>query len=252
LEKVRLIARLDIKGDNLIKGIHLEGLRVLGNSQEKAQEYYNQGADELIYIDLVASLYGRSKLTEIIRLTATNVFVPLTVGGGIRNIDDVADLLRAGADKIALNTAAINRPELIREIAQKYGAQCVVVSIEAKRTSIGKWEAFTEAGREPSGRDVVEWAKYASKLGAGELLVTSIDQEGTGKGFDNKLIKAISDSVSIPVIASGGYGELKHVTEVVQSGANALAIAGSLHYDKITVPEIRKYALAENISVRRL
>ena len=191
-------------------------------------------------------------MTEIIRLTATNVFVPLTVGGGIRNIDDVADLLRAGADKIALNTAAINRPELIREIAQKYGAQCVVVSIEAKCTAIGKWEAFTEAGREPSGRDAVEWAKYASELGAGELLVTSIDQEGTGKGFDNKLVKAISDSVSIPVIASGGYGELKHVSEVVHSGANALAIAGSLHYDKITMPEIRKYALAKNISVRRL
>ena len=252
MEKIRLIARLDIKGDNLIKGIHLEGLRVLGEPQEKAHNYYNQGADELIYIDLVASLYGRSKLTEIIRKTATNVFVPLTVGGGIRNIEDVADLLSAGADKIALNTAAINRPELISEIAQKYGAQCVVVSIEAKRTAVGKWEAFTEAGREPSGRDAVEWARYAKELGAGELLLTSIDKEGTGKGFDNDLISKISESVSIPVIASGGYGELNHISEVVHSGANAIAIAGGLHYGKITFPEIRKYALSENISVRHL
>ena len=182
-KKVRLIARLDIKGPNLIKGVHLEGLRVLGDPQEYASKYYAQGADELIYIDIVASLYGRSKLPEIVSRTVENIFIPLTVGGGIRNIDDVKELLRAGADKVAINTAAVQRPELISEISRRFGSQCMVLSIEAKKQSDGLWEVYTDSGREKTGIDVVDWAEEGVSKGAGEILLTSIDAEGLGEGF---------------------------------------------------------------------
>jgi imidazole glycerol-phosphate synthase subunit HisF len=212
---VRLIARLDIKGPNLIKGVHLEGLRVIGDPQDYARRYYEQGADELLYIDIVASLYGRSKLTEIVRRAARDVFVPMTVGGGIRTIDDVSDLLRSGADKVAVNTAAVRRPELIGEVAQRFGSQCMVLSIEAKQQSSGRWEVYTDCGRERSGIDVVEWARQGVERGAGEILVTSIDREGTRKGFDLALTGAIAKAVNVPVIASGGYGKAEDLNEVV-------------------------------------
>src|SRR4051794_2997384 len=173
---VRLIARLDIKGPNLIKGIHLEGLRVIGDPQLHARRYYEQGADELIYMDIVASLYGRNSLHDIVRRAVHDVFVPLTVGGGLRSAEDVRDMLRAGADKVAINTAAVKRPELIRESARKFGSQCMVLSIEAKRVGEERWEAYTDNGRERTGLDVVEWAKRGVELGAGEVLVTSVDQ----------------------------------------------------------------------------
>ena len=252
MANVRLIARLDIKGPNLIKGVHLEGLRVIGDPQEYARRYYEQGADELIYIDIVASLYGRSKLTEIVRRAAHDVFVPMTVGGGVRSTDDVRDLLRAGADKVAINTAAVRRPELITEVSRRFGSQCMVLSIEAKQQAQGRWEVFTDCGRERSGVDAVEWAQRGVRLGAGEILLTSIDREGTRKGFDVALIKAISSTVTVPVIASGGYGEAQHLLDVVQQGtADAVALADALHYNRTTLPVVRQQALQAGITMRQ-
>lgn len=251
MSRIRLIARLDIKGPNLIKGIHLEGLRVIGNPAEYAQKYYSQGIDEIVYMDVVASLYGRNSLHDIVRSTANNVFVPLTVGGGIRSIDDVRDLLRAGADKITINTAAVQNPELIREISHAFGSQCVVLSVEAKRQSEGKWEAYTDNGRERTGLDVLDWVRRGVELGAGEVMVTSVDQEGTRKGFDCKLVRAIRDVVDVPVIASGGMGSLSHLNEVVQEGgANAVAIAGFFHYNVSTISELRREAIDSGIEMR--
>jgi cyclase len=248
---VRLIARLDMKGPNLIKSVHLEGLRVIGDPQEHARRYYEQGVDELIYIDVVASLYGRSKLTEIVRRAAHDVFVPMTVGGGIRTLDDVTDLLRAGADKVAINTAAVHRPNLIREVARRFGSQCMVLSIEAKHHGPEQWEVYTDCGRERSGLSVVDWARRGVELGAGEILVTSIDQEGTRKGFDVGLVRAISSAVSVPVIASGGYGEPRHLAAVVRDGrADAVAFADVLHYGRSTLAELRAAARAAEIEVR--
>lgn len=248
--QVRLIARLDIKSSNLIKGVHLEGLRVIGDPQEYARRYYEQGADELLYIDIVASLYGRSKLTEIVRKAAHDVFVPLTVGGGIRTVDDVRDLLRAGADKVAINTAAVRRPELIGEVSRRFGAQCMVLSIEAKRQSPAHWEVYTDCGREKSGLDAVDWARRGVELGVGEILVTSIDCEGTRKGFDNALVSAISSAVDVPVIASGGFGQPVHLREVVEAGADAVAFADALHYGRSSLPDIRRMAGDFGIAVR--
>lgn len=248
---VRLIPRLDIKGPNLIKGIHLEGLRVLGDPQVFAQRYYEQGADELIYMDIVASLYGRNSLRDIVSRTAQDVFIPLTVGGGVRSVDDVRELLRAGADKIAANTAAVRRPEMITEVAHAFGSQCMVLSIEAKRSGPGKWEVFTDNGREHTGLDVVEWVRKATDLGAGEILLTSVDQEGTRKGFDVELVQAVTAATSIPVIASGGMGSIDHLVEVCTTGqADAVAIADALHYNRLTLDEIRAGALSMGVSMR--
>lgn len=253
MANVRLIARLDIKGPNLIKGVHLEGLRVVGDPQEYARRYYEQGADELIYMDIVASLYGRSKLTEIVRRAAHDVFVPMTVGGGVRNVDDVRDLLRGGADKVAINTAAVRRPELVTEVARRFGSQCMVLSIEAKQQAPGRWEVYTDCGRERSGVDVVEWACRGVQLGAGEILVTSIDREGTRKGFDVELTRVIASAVTVPVIASGGYGEPQHLVDVVQKGAaDAVAFADALHYGRTTIAGLRGRALHAGIEVRRV
>ena len=248
----RLIARLDIKGANLIKAVHLEGLRIIGDPQQYARRYCEQGADELIYLDIVASLYGRSKLVDIVKRTAHDVFVPLTVGGGIRSVADVRELLLAGADKVAINTAAVKRPALIEEIARHFGSQCMVLSIEAKKKANSKWEIYTDCGRESSGIDAVEWAKIASELGAGEILITSIDAEGTRKGFDTELVKVISSSVTVPVIASGGFGKPSHLAEVDSAGADAIAFADALHYDRYTFSEIRNMARNLNIPIRAL
>lgn len=236
----RLIARLDIKGPNLIKGVQMEGLRVMGDPYDFARRYYEAGVDELLYIDIVASLYGRSKLTEVVRRTAQDVFVPMTVGGGIRSVEDVTELLRAGADKVAINTAAVARPDLIAEVANRFGSQCMVLSIEAKSQAPGKWEVYTETGREHSGLDVVDWARRGVDLGAGEVLVTSIDREGTRKGFDTDLIKAIAGAVEVPVIASGGYGAAGDLDAALGAGADAVAVADALHYGRVTLDALRQ------------
>jgi imidazole glycerol-phosphate synthase subunit HisF len=199
----RLIARLDVKGPNVIKGVHLEGLRKIGPPNDLARRYYQQGADELIYMDIVASLYGRNSLGDILRTAAQEVFIPLTVGGGIRSVDDARHLLRCGADKVAVNTAAVRTPDLIRAISRRFGSQCMVLSIEAKQVAPERWEVYTDNGRERTGLDVVEWARKAEHLGAGEILLTSVDHEGTRRGFDIALTRAVTSVVSIPVIASG-------------------------------------------------
>ena len=251
MRKIRLIARLDVKGPNLIKGVHLEGLRVIGPPNDYAQMYYAQGADELIYMDVVASLYGRNSLGEIVERTAQDVFIPLTVGGGIRSMDDATHLLRCGADKLAVNTAAVASPGLISDIARRFGSQCMVLSVEAKRMGPEHWEVFTDNGRERTGLDVVAWIKQGVALGAGEILLTSVDREGTRKGFDVQLVRAVTQEVSVPVIASGGMGAPEHLVEVVERGeADAVAMADILHYRRATVGDIRNTARAAGLEVR--
>jgi len=247
----RLIVRLDIKGPNLVKGIHLEGLRVVGDPAEHAVRYESQGADELVYMDIVASLYGRNNLSAIVEKTAQDIFIPLTVGGGVRSLDDITRLLRAGADKVAINTAAIHRPEFLTEAARSFGSQCVVVSIEAKRTPSG-WEAYTDNGREKSGVDALSWARRAVDLGAGEILLTSVDKEGTRRGYDLELTRLVAESVPVPVIACGGAGTLDHLVEAATMGkADALCAASLFHYKSHTVTEAKLHLLAHGVEVRR-
>ncbi|HHJ80729.1 MAG TPA: imidazole glycerol phosphate synthase subunit HisF, partial [Candidatus Tenderia electrophaga] len=229
------------------------GLRKLGDPNEFARRYYQNGIDELLYMDIVASLYERNSLTDVIQYTAQNIFIPFTVGGGVRSIDDVEAILRAGADKVAINTAATHRPTLISEAARRFGSQCIVLSIEAKHRSNGNgWEAYTDNGREHTGLDVVDWAKQAATLGAGEILLTSVDQEGTRKGMDVDLIAAISDVVSIPVIASGGVGEPQHVGQALHAGADALAVADALHYERFSVADLHQAMREAGGSVRQM
>ncbi len=252
MNNLRIIPRLDIKGKNLIKGVHLEGLRVIGDPQEFALKYYNEGADELIYMDVVASLYGRNNLSEIVSHTANNIFIPITVGGGIRTVSDAQHILRSGADKVAINTAAVCRPELISEIANRFGSQAMVLSIEAKLVGHKKWQVYTDNGREPSNLSVLNWVKQGVELGAGEILLTSIDQEGTCKGFDLDLIKMVSSSVSIPVISSGGMGTLNDFITAAKIGEpDAIAMADVIHYKKMGLADIRNAALKEGLPVRR-
>ncbi len=252
MRNIRLIARLDIKAPNLVKGIQLEGLRKLGDPNIFAKKYYQDGIDEIYFEDIVASLYERNSLVEIIKRTTENVFVPITVGGGLRNIDDISSALRSGADKVSINTAAIKNPEIIKKAAKRFGSQSIVLSIQAKKNTNG-WEAYFDNGREHSGIDAVDWASRGEELGAGELLVTSVDKEGMAKGFDSELIKEISSNVSIPVIASGGMGKLEHLSDVIKlGGADAVAMAHVLHYDIIPLNEIRDYASREGIPVRNI
>ncbi|MGJ3259915.1 MAG: imidazole glycerol phosphate synthase subunit HisF [Rhodospirillales bacterium] len=251
MTNIRLIARLDVKAPNLIKGVHLEGLRKLGEPRAFAERYYHDGIDEIIYIDAVASLYERNTIVDLVRETAENVFIPITAGGGVRSVADARQLLRAGADKIAINTAAVRNPNLISEIAGALGSQCMVLSVQAKRRPEGGWEAYCDQGREHSGRDVIEWVREAEGLGAGEILLTSVDQEGTLKGFDVDLVRAVSDTVRIPVIASGGAGGVDHLAQVVTGGgATAVAMAHILHYSKATVLGLRDEMCNRGFSVR--
>jgi cyclase len=246
---LRIIPRLDIKGPNLVKGMHLEGLRVLGKPEKFARYYYEQGADELFYQDVVASLYGRNSLHDIVSRTAKEIFIPLTVGGGIRSIDDISDILRAGADKVSINTAALNNPQLISEASTMFGASTIVVSIEAIRQPDGSYMAFTDNGRNSTGCEVVEWAKEAESLGAGEILLTSVDHEGSGNGFNIDLIGQVVEAVSVPVVAHGGAGCLEHVLELAGLfPVSGLALASLFHYDFITMNrEIEGYESEGNI-----
>ena len=247
----RLIARLDIKGPNLVKTVQLEGLRVVGDPQVYAQRYFQAGVDELIYMDIVASLYSRNNLSDIVSYTAENIFVPLTVGGGIRAVEDVRTLLLSGADKIALNTAAIKRPELISEIADRFGSQCVVLSIEAKSRQDGTWECYTDNGRERTGLDVLEWARRGQELGAGEVLITSVDREGTRKGYDLDLYAAVSKHLNVPMIASGGMSGPDDLVDLWQTGGvDAAAMADILHFERSSLSVIRQQALERKLPVR--
>lgn len=236
---IRIIPRLDIKGPNLVKGVQLEGLRVLGKPERFARHYYESGADELLFMDVVASLYGRNSLLPVVERTAREIFIPLAVGGGIRTLDDIRAVLRAGADKVAINTAAVRRPEFIREAARRFGSSTLVVSLEVIRHADGGREAYTDNGRERTGLDAIQWAVRAAELGAGELLVTAIQREGTGRGYDVALTREIAEAVPIPVIASGGAGNVTDVVDVVQDGlADAVSIASLFHYNFVRHHEL--------------
>lgn len=250
-KKVRLIARLDIKSPNLIKGINLEGVRVVGDPHEYATRYFHEGIDEILYMDCVASLYGRNNLTTLVRETADDVFVPMTVGGGLRSLADVDEVMRAGADKVSINTAALRRPEILREVSRRYGAQAMVLSVEAKRRrGGGGWEVYVDNGREKTGLDVIEWVQQAVDLGVGEILVTSVDKEGMRGGYDVDLVRSITDVVDVPVIASGGMGRLEDAAAIIENGgADAVAMAHVLHYKLIALEEIRKFLAARGIEV---
>ena len=226
----RVIARLDIKGPNLVKGIHLEGLRVLGAPEDYAKFYYENGIDELIYQDVVASLFERNRLTEIISRTASATFIPLTVGGGLRTVDDIRGALRAGADKVSLNTMTIRNPQLIRDAAREFGSSTIVVAIEAIKSQSGDYFAYIDNGREETGVEVLSWARKVEELGAGEILLTSVDRDGTGEGYDLELIDLVASHVDSPVIAHGGAGKALDATHAVGAGAAAVALASILHY----------------------
>lgn len=249
---VRLIARLDVKGPNVVKGIQLEGLRIVGDPAALARKYYRDGIDELLFLDIVASLYQRNNILDVVRATASEAFVPITVGGGIRTIDDVVAALRSGADKVAVNTAAIARPQFLEEVARTFGSQCIVLSVEAKRRRDGRgWEALTDNGRERTGVDVLSWVAEGERLGAGELLVTSIDQEGSAKGMDLELLSAIHARVRIPVIASGGAGSPADVGDVFAGGAaEAVACAHIFHYGLSDVASVKDHLRHRGVTVR--
>ena len=249
---VRIISRLDIKGPNVVKGIHLEGLRVVGQPGEMARRYYDQGIDEIIYMDIVASLYGRNNILSVVEEAAGKIFVPLTVGGGIRSIEDITTALRSGADKVAINTAAIATPDFIDAASNAFGSQCIVLSIEAKRwPDRAGWEALTDNGREKTGVDAVEWAAEAARRGAGEILVTSVDREGTARGLDLELVAAIHQRVSVPVIASGGVGNPEHVVAAIETGrVDAVACAHIFQYDTCPIPDLKAAIHAAGGAVR--
>ncbi len=248
MKTVRIIPRLDIKGPNLVKGIHLEGLRVLGKPSDFAKYYYDNGADELMFMDVVASLYERNSLHDIISETAKNKFIPITVGGGLRTISDIKEVLRVGADKVCLNTAVIKNPELIRQASHKFGSSTIVVSIEAIREENGKYLAYTDNGREYTGVDVFKWAQKVNELGAGEIVVTSVDQEGSGKGFDIDLVSKISKMVDIPVIAHGGAGNKQHVVDLMkENAADAVMLSSMFHYEFIKENESKASSKEGNV-----
>jgi cyclase len=246
----RVIARLDVKGENLIKGIHMEGLRIIGDPQEYARRYYAEGADEIVYIDLVASLYGRSNLKEIVARACEDVFIPLTVGGGIRSIDDASALLRAGADKVAINTAAVDNPQLLTELSREFGAQCIVLSIEARQVAAGKWEVLTECGRQVTGIDVRDWVDIAQTHGIGEILVTSVDRDGGKEGFDEALIECVCAHSSVPVIASGGFGALRDGCRAFEKGADAIAIGAALHASDLSIKQLKTHLIGQQYEMR--
>ena len=251
MKNIRIIPRLDIKGPNVVKPVHTEALRVVGNPRELAKRYYQEGADEIIYMDIVASLYQRNLDFELLKSVTDSIFIPFTVGGGIRSIHDINNALRSGADKVAINTYAIHHPGFITEAAKEFGSQCVVLSVEAKRQPGGKWEAYTDGGREHSGKDAVEWTRKGIELGAGEILLTSIDQDGTRRGFDLELIKEITSFADVPVIVYGGAGNSEQIKEVILDGkADAVAAASVFHYQDFSIGELKKYLKQENINVR--
>lgn len=251
MKRLRIIPRLDVKGDRLVKGVHLEGIRPLGKPEDFALRYYEGGADELLYMDVVASLYGRNSMLAIVERTARDCFIPLTVGGGIRTLDDIRAALRAGADKVAINTAALARPEFVREAAAEFGSSTIVVSIDAKRRG-DTWEAYTDGGRERTGIDAVRWATEVEGLGAGELLITSVDRDGTQRGYDADLVGLIAICARVPVIACGGAGSVEHVADVVLRGqADAVGVGSLLHYGGASIEELKQGLRARGIACRR-
>ncbi len=247
---IRVVPCLDVKGGRVVKGVNFVGLRDAGDPAELAARYDAEGADEVIFLDITASADARDTLLDAVRRTAEQVFIPLTVGGGVRSVEDARVLLRAGADKVSLNTAAVARPGLVAEVSAEFGAQCTVVAIDARRAA-GGWEVFTHGGRTPTGLDAVEWAKEVVALGAGEILLTSMDRDGTRDGFDLELTRAVSDAVAVPVVASGGVGTLQHLVDgVVAGGADAVLAASIFHFGEHTVAEAKSVLASAGVTVR--
>ena len=250
MANLRLIARLDTKNENLIKGVNFEGLRVIGPLVEYLEKYYLDGADELLLMDAVASLYGRNHLSSFLTAASKSIFVPVTAGGGISSLEMATEILRSGADKIAINTAVVKDPTLITAVADKFGSQAMVVSIDAKFNG-GHWEVYIDGGREKTGIKAIEWAQTAAQCGAGEILLTSVDRDGTQRGFDIDLIKAVNDAVDIPIVASGGMGRLEDISNLADvENLSGVAIGSMLHYNLILFSEIRKFATSNKILVR--
>lgn len=251
MKKIRLIPRLDIKGPNVVKGVQSEGLRVVGNPRELAFKYYNDGADEIIYMDIVASLYQRNLDFDQLKSVSDNIFIPFTVGGGIRSIGDINNALRAGADKVVINTYAIHHPEFLTEAAKKFGSQCIVLGVDAKRSGDNRWEAYTDGGREKTGVDAIEWLKKAIDLGVGEIMIMSIDQDGTKKGYDLELIKKVTAISPVPVIAHGGAGSFEDILKVInEGGVDAAGAASVYHYGILTISDVKKKLISKKVNVR--
>ena len=247
----RIIPCLDVTAGRVVKGVNFVELRDAGDPVEIARRYDEQGADELTFLDITASSDQRDIILHVIEAVAEQVFIPLTVGGGVRSVEDVRRLLNAGADKISINTAALQNPRLVADASARYGAQCIVVAIDAKRAGDGRWEVYTHGGRKTTGRDAVEWAVEVERLGAGEILLTSMDRDGTRQGFDLELTRAVSDAVGIPVIASGGVGTLQHLADGVTLGrADAVLAASIFHFGEFTVREAKAFMAAQGIPVR--
>jgi imidazole glycerol-phosphate synthase subunit HisF len=245
----RIIPCLDVKDGRVVKGVNFVELRDAGDPVEVAARYDLEGADELTFLDITASHEKRPILLDVVRRTAETVFMPLTVGGGVRELADIRALLNAGADKVSINTAAVGRPELVREAAERFGTQCIVVAIDAKRTG-DRWQVFTHGGRSPTGLDAIEWAARMAGFGAGEILLTSMDRDGTKEGYDLALTRAIAEAVRIPVIASGGAGTLAHLAEGLEAGADAVLAASIFHYREFTIREAKEFLAARGIAVR--
>ena len=246
----RVIPCLDIDRGRVVKGVEFLDLRDAGDPVELAARYDADGADELVFLDITATSDKRATVVELARRTADEVFIPFTIGGGVRSIADAQAVLDAGADKVSINSAALTRPELIGELAETFGTQCVVLAIDARGTGAATWEAYSAGGRTATGRDAVQWAREAAERGAGEILLTSMDRDGTGDGYDLELTAAVASAVSVPVIASGGAGELEHLSAAIESGADAVLCASILHYGRNTVGEIRAHLLQSGIPVR--
>ena len=247
----RIIPCLDVRDGKVVKGVNFVGIQEVGDPVECARAYMEQGADEIVFLDITATSDNRDTIVDVVRETAKQVFVPLTVGGGIRSVEDFSKLLRAGADKVSVNSSALKNPQLIAEAADKFGSQCVVAAIDAKRMEDGSWHAFVAGGRKDTGIDAVEWAAKACELGAGEILLTSMDADGTKQGFDLDLLNAVIARVNIPVIASGGCGSLAHFSEVFEkTGADAALAASLFHYMELTVGQVKEHLRSRNIPVR--
>ncbi len=251
MSNIRIIPCLDVDNGRVVKGINFVDLIDAGDPVEQARLYYEGGADEICFLDITASHEKRKAMLEVIKKTTQNCFIPITVGGGVSNLDDINNLLLSGADKVSINTAAVKNMNFIKEASKKFGAQCIVVAVDAKKVSEDKWEIFTHGGRNKTGIDAIEFAKIAQSNGAGEILLTSMDKDGTKSGYDLSLLKEITSSLSIPVIASGGVGNLEHLYEGVnKGGANALLAASIFHFGELTIREVKDYLKSKNIPVR--
>ncbi|ARW16904.1 imidazole glycerol phosphate synthase subunit HisF [Komagataeibacter europaeus] len=248
--KLRVIPCLDVKNGRVVKGVNFVSLRDAGDPVEQAAVYDAAGADELTFLDITASNENRDTILDVVSRTAERIFLPLTVGGGVRTTDDMRRLLLAGADKCAMNSAAVSRPELVSEAAQKFGSQCVVVAIDARSDDHGSWEVYTHGGRTPTGRNVIDWCREVAERGAGEILLTSMDRDGTGKGFDLDLLRAANAAVRIPIVASGGVGELAHFVEGARAGATGLLAASVFHFGEFTIPQVKQALAAAGLPVR--